>query len=280
MQIKSKILSVIFLGLLPMAATAQDLFLGPMNPTSADQLQLYANGSSCFANSRFKGANPYSVSMKNNHITITLSDQLEFLSIAGISFAKRYIDIGKLPAGQYTWSVEGETGLKSCHERSAPKNQPLTVTDARKLTPAPHAVQDISGHWWNYTDSGSWLFFSQDEKDNLTGAWFTYDKNGLPKWYVFQPKWQTWDMTELSNLYEASRLPGSVSPAVGRTELKVVGKARFVLQGETGIPASPTNLPSASISGQRFAFVYQFTGEAQKAIEMRRFTETPPRLPN
>ncbi len=275
-----KVFIPLFFAVAPFFAKAQGFYLGPPNPTSADQLRLFATEKTCFAEAQFNGTNPYRVSMKNNHITITLSDQLKFQeNTSGFFFGARYIDVGRLPAGRYTWSVEGENGAKSCHEGIAPKNQPLTVTDARALKPTSFALQDISGHWWNYTDPGTGVFFSHDEKDNVLGAWLTYDKNGAPKWYVFQPKWETWNATEFSDLYETSRPPSTALPATGKTSLKSVGKARFVLQDSRGWGQSPDNLPNGSMLGQRFAFFYQFTGEALKQIEMRRFTEVTPRLP-
>jgi hypothetical protein len=270
----------IVLASLPILVVAQSFYLYPPKPTSADQLRLFANEKTCFGNSQQNGANAYSVSMANNHITITLSDKLKFQEqTSGFDFGAKDIDIGRLPAGQYTWSVEGENGSKSCHESGAPKNQPLTVTNARALKPTPFPLQDITGHWWNYTDSGTGIFFSHDEKDNVLGAWLTYDKNGAPKWYVFQPKWDTWESTEFADLYETSRPSGASLPAVGKTTLKAVGRARFFLQGNRAWNPGPGDLPNGRNLGQRFAFIYQFTDEPVKSIEMRRFTEATPQVP-
>lgn len=257
-------------------AQAQGFYIYPPNPTSADQLRLHANQDTCFGGREPRGANPFSVRMANNHITITLKVAPSYGSSAGTLFdvPSKYIDLARLPAGEYTWSVVDESGGRC--EATAPKDQRLVVTDARSLQPAPYALQNLSGHWWNFTDPGTGLFFWQDEKDNTMGAWVTYDKSGAAKWYVFQPKWETYERTAYADLLEASRPPSSSSPAYGKTELKVVGRARFWLEGSSWPPSGTGlgSLPNALGSGQRARFSYEFNGQSAAGIEMKRFPET------
>ena len=256
-------------------AQAQGFYIYPPNPTSADQLRLHANQTACFGVREPRGANPFAVRMANNHITITIkvAPSYEPVFDSLFSIPAKYIDIARLPAGEYTWSVVEEQGGQC--EAVAPKNQRLVVTDARLAQPAPYALQNLSGHWWNFTDPGTGLFFWQDVKDNTMGLWATYDKSGAAKWYVFQPKWETYERTAYADLLEASRPPSSSLPAYGKTELKVVGRARFWLEGSSW-PGSGTglgSLPNALGSVQRAKFFYEFNGESGGSIEMKRFPE-------
>ncbi len=115
------------------------------------------------------------------------------------------------------------------------------------------------------------MFFWQDEKDNTLGAWFTYDKSGAPKWYVFEPRWHTLDSSAPVDLYEANRAPSNVLPAVGKTDLKVVGKARIALEGDSVIDVPAVIQSNSKPRTQKFLFIYQFSNEAEKVIDMQRY---------
>ena len=290
----TKALSIAIALLLSISTTAQGFDLLPQNPTSADSIRLVIFAGTCFTDKNPVGVNPYSVTMKNNHVSITFNKALAY-DIARSAFVfpgvpppplpnvryMRYIDIGTLPAGQYTWGVKDENPDPSCQLQNSngtlPKGLPFTVTDGRMLKRAPYVLANISGHWWNSDDSGSGLFFWQDEKDNTLGAWFTYDKAGAPKWYVFEPKWDRLESSASVDLYEASRPQGSTMPAMGKTTLKAVGKARFVLEGESAFVSRPLVAPRNLEQGLFFS--YQFTNEAEKTIGMQRYPGVMPPPP-
>ena len=291
MPIKSKLRIAALAGCFTIAGNIYAFELIPPNPSSADKIQLLMGERSCFVYRNPLGVNPYSVKMKNQHITITFNRAPAYEQSRIVSFATlppprlqneyyiRYIDIGMLPAGDYTWGVEDENPEAECQLQnlngSVPKNRALTVTDGRVQKTAPYALANISGHWWNSSDSGVGLFFWQDEKDNTMGAWFTYDKTGVPKWYVFEPKWDRLESSAFVDLLETSRPPGSALPAVGKTDYKVVGKVRFVLEGES---ASFFRDPFAPKFGQGLYFEYQFSNEAVKRVAMQRYPGILPRL--
>ena len=282
MNLYLRLLCGVICGPISVAAAAQSYYIDPPNPTSADQIRLITDSTTCFTRFKPLGVNPFSISMKSGHITVTFNRAPEYdgtvvptLPPPEQEFRRRFVDLGKLPAGQYTWSVEDENPFTSCQESNkngtVPKNQSLTVTDARKLKPAPFALHDVTGHWWNSNDPGVGLFFWQDEKDNTLGAWFTYDKNGSPKWYVFEPKWNTLDSSAVVDLYEASRAPGNVLPAVGKTDLKAVGKARIVLEGDSLVDIPSVIQPNSKPKTQKFLFIFRFSNEIEKVIDMQRY---------
>ncbi len=271
--------------LIAFAGNAHAFVMLPQKPTSADQLQLVTIRGACFTDFNPSGVNPYNVAMKNQHITITFNKAQSYVprdSIVPVPLSPtrlRFIDVGKLPAGQYTWSVEDENPIPGCAEKNTngavPKNQSLTVTDARAVKAAPYPLVDVSGHWWSPDNPGAALFLWHDEKDRTLGAWLTYDNSGAAKWYVFEPKWTGFEGTLGDNLYEAARVAGNALPAQGKTELKLVGKAGFTLEGEY-FPANP---PSVSVfnTGQRLIFGYQFMNEALTKIVMQRYPAVPQR---
>lgn len=291
MLIITKSLAIALVGLLAFPEIAHGFIIAPANPSSADKIQLLIGESACFMRTNPLGVNPYSVKMKNQHITITFNKAPTYESSRAVSPATlppprfeneyyiRYIDIGMLPSGDYTWGVEDENPNAYCQSENSnggvPKNRALTVTDGRVQKTAPYALANISGHWWNSSDSGVGLFFWQDEKDNTMGAWFTYDKTGVPKWYVFEPKWDRLESSAFVDLLETSRPPGSALPAVGKTDYKVVGKVRFVLEGES---ASFFRDPFAPKFEQGLYFEYQFSNDAAKRVAMQRYPGILPRL--
>ncbi|HZZ94913.1 MAG TPA: hypothetical protein VFE23_20295 [Usitatibacter sp.] len=76
--------------------------------------------------------------------------------------------------GRLAWNRSGSTGV------NAPLNfngmsGTVTVTAALPGT--------LSGLWWNPGESGWGIDFTQ-RRDIVFAAWYTYDANGNPKWYV------------------------------------------------------------------------------------------------
>ncbi len=62
---------------------------------------------------------------------------------------------------------------------------PGTVQCTASLASAPAAATPaaLSGLWWNAAESGWGVHFTQ-RGVNLFAAWYTYDAQGNPKWYV------------------------------------------------------------------------------------------------
>ena len=59
----------------------------------------------------------------------------------------------------------------------------VQCTASLASAPAPTAPAPLSGLWWNASESGWGIHFTQRGK-NLFAAWYTYDTAGNPKWYV------------------------------------------------------------------------------------------------
>ena len=65
----------------------------------------------------------------------------------------------------------------------------ITVPGAVQCTaslasaPAPQSPGALTGLWWNPNESGWGIHFTQ-RGNNVFAAWYTYDANGNPKWYV------------------------------------------------------------------------------------------------
>ncbi len=129
----NRVLLMLLFGGVSAAATGQSYYLAPPSPTSADSIQLIADATTCITKFKPLGVNPYSVSMKNSHITITFNRAANYGGTEGVGvpppdqqFRRRFIEVGKLPAGQYTWSVEDENPFTSCQESNkngiVPKN--------------------------------------------------------------------------------------------------------------------------------------------------------------
>ena len=60
---------------------------------------------------------------------------------------------------------------------------PVQCATNLAAAPAPKSAGALSGLWWNASESGWGIHFTQRGK-NLFAAWYTYDTAGNPKWYV------------------------------------------------------------------------------------------------
>lgn len=195
----------------------------PISPTSADTLRVSMGDRTCGNGDRVRIGNPYKVSMSNNAITVTLGQLQDFPVPLCPPAPREDIDIGRLPAGNYTISLISEA--TPGQPVTLASNVPFTVTDARAQKIAPYVRMDYSGHWWDPNDSGWGLFVWQDAKDNLLAAWFTYGADGKPIWWVFQPRWQSATATQSAPLMQTSRAPGPNSPPPNPTTSTSVGTA-------------------------------------------------------
>ena len=59
----------------------------------------------------------------------------------------------------------------------------VQCTASLASAPAPQSPGALTGLWWNANESGWGIHFTQ-RGVNLFAAWYTYDAQGNPKWYV------------------------------------------------------------------------------------------------
>lgn len=232
-----------------------DAILLPANPSSADNIRLSIQDRSCSMTSDYT-TNRYRVSMVQNNITIRLGDHPTGRIFPLCPPAPREeIDLGKLPAGNYTVTViEAAIGG---YTRGPILNAPFTVADARASKQMPWVSIDYSGMWWDPTDSGSGLFIWQDAIDNTFAAWFTYAADGKPSWYVFQPKWQTASTTFAADLIQTERKPNLTIPPPNPTSNTIAGTA---------------SLDFANIgTAEEGKFSVTLKGQALRVINIERF---------
>jgi hypothetical protein len=235
-------------------------YLLPTNPTPADNLKLSLADQTCGGILRYTG-NPYRVSMLQNNITVTLGERLlQPVPTCPPPPGREEIDLGRLPAGNYTLSViDAQTGINP-PSGAVFSNVPFSVADARLTKSAPYVRLDYSGHWWDPSDSGWGLFIWQDARssvDSVLAAWFTYTPDGKPMWYVFQPAWQTTSSTFEVPLMQTSRLPSTMSPPPNPTAITFAGTVSLDF----------TNFGTAD-EGK---LTYTFTGGAKQTRTIQRF---------
>ncbi len=217
-----------------------DGILIPANPSSADNVVLSISGRSCVPTQYT--TNRYVVSMAQNNITVRLGDQRIVLFIVLCPGVPREeIDLGRLPAGNYTVTVIESANVIRDARLPRIQNAPFTVTDGRIAKQSPWVNLNYTGMWWDPADSGSGLFIWQDALDNTLATWFTYGSDGKPSWYVFQPKWGAFGTDTLSatELLQTDRKPGPTVSPPGPTNNTVVGTAwlnfiHYKAEDETG----------------------------------------------
>ncbi len=200
--------------------------LFPANPTSADNLKVLASRR-C---PTYK-ANSHRVSMSENNITLAFGELRLLEGVCGPLQPTPLveIDLGRLPAGNYTLtSLKAPVG--NAPSETVYDRVPFTIADARASKMAPYVSLDYSGHWWDPNDSGWGLFIWQGaylDRDNLLAAWFTYTPEGKPMWYVFQPPWETSTSTFNADIVQGERLPSTTSPPPLPGTFTSVGRARL-----------------------------------------------------
>ncbi len=238
-------------------ALTDDPYLLPANPTSADNLKLSLRGRTCGGNNVYK-ANSYRVSMVQNNITVTVGERVPNLQPLCPPTPRDEIDLGRLPAGNYTLTVIDVTSIATGRPYNGDfSNAPFSIADARLLKSEPYVRLDYSGHWWDPTDPGWGLFIWHDARDNVLAAWFIYGTDGKPIWYVFQPTWQTFAATTTSAMRHTSRPPGTTIPPPNPTTYTAVGTASLDF----------TNFGTAD-EGK---FSYTFTGGPTTVRNIQRF---------
>lgn len=119
--------------------------------------------------------------------------------------------------------------------------------------PAPKSAGALSGLWWNASESGWGIDFTQ-RGANLFAAWYTYDGTGNPKWYV------------APNCAFAN--PDATSGSCSSPLYEVNGPAFF------GAPFNP-NLVHATQDGT-LQLAFQDTNAASMTYTLPGFTRTVP----
>ena len=76
----------------------------PANPTSAEPIKLSLKDTTCGGINRYLG-NPYRVSMVQNAITVSLGEKAAIGVPLCPAAPQEEIDLGRLPAGNYTLTV-------------------------------------------------------------------------------------------------------------------------------------------------------------------------------
>ena len=232
----------------------------PANPTSADNLRFNMQDRTCGGLNRYT-ANPYRVNMSQNNITVKLGERLHNPVPLCPGAPREEIDLGRLPAGNYTLTVI-ETTDGTTPSVVVFSNEPFTIADARLLKTMPYVRLDYSGHWWDPNDPGWGLFIWHDARDNVLAAWFTYGADGKPIWYVFQPTWQTVAVTVSADLLRTSRAPGTTIPPPNPTTYTTVGSAS--LDFTTFVNPTPTTPETGKLT-------YTFTGGPTTVRNIQRF---------
>lgn len=239
----------------------------PANPTSADNLKISIPDRTCGGIIPYK-FNPYRVSMVQNIITVILGEHvLNPMPLCPLG-PREEIDLGRLPAGSYSLTVNEGPGLTSGGPLFS--NVPFTVTDARLTKSAPYVRLDYSGQWWDPNDSGWGLFIWQDARsltDSVLAAWFTYTPDGKPMWYVFQPTWQTSSATFEVPLMQSSRLSGATSPPPNPTAINFAGTASLDFTHYITASLGPPYFTTAD-EGK---LTYQFNGGPTQTRIIKRF---------
>jgi hypothetical protein len=237
-----------------------DGILIPANPSSADNIVLSITNRSCIPTDYT--TNRYLVSMAQNNITVRLGDQRTDVICPGVNppSPRAEIDLGRLPAGNYTVTVIESSNVPRDSRLPRIQNAPFTVTDGRVAKQKPWVNLNYTGMWWDPADPGSGLFIWQDSVDNTLATWFTYGADGKPSWYVFQPKWGFFGTDTLSatELVQTDRKPGSIVSPPGPTSNIVVGTAwlnflHYKAEDETGeLSITFKGQPTRVIKIQRF----------------------------
>lgn len=202
----------------------------PAKPTSFDNIKLSLPGRTCGGRTPYRFA-PYGlIKMDKNDLTVSIGIPADdpTPSLPCPLTERDEIDIGVLPAGNYTLTVLTTIALgESALLPGSPSKVPFTVSDSRAQKAAPFVLLNYSGLWWDPNDPGWGLFIWQDKNDNMLAAWFTFSPDGKQIWNVFQPKWDTYYTTFDADLLQAKRMPGMTSPPSTAGSNTVIGKARL-----------------------------------------------------
>lgn len=127
---------------------------GQLTAASASSLSAYATGV-----------------LSSQGQSVTILNNVPTPNVAGASFLVGYgtTSGSMISSGTYQGAVN-VTGSSGCSA--------ALLTGAAPTSPA-----GLSGLWWNPSESGWGISFTQ-RRNVIFGAWYTYDSSGKPKWYV------------------------------------------------------------------------------------------------
>jgi len=127
---------------------------GELHAVSASTMQAYLTG--------VLGAQSQAVTVLDN------------VSTQKVSGATMFVGYGTSAAGMLA------NGL---YQGAVTVPGPVQCTASLASAPAPQSPSALSGLWWNPSESGWGIHFTQ-RRNILFAAWYTYDASGNPKWYV------------------------------------------------------------------------------------------------
>ena len=127
---------------------------GQLHAVTAATMQAYLTG--------VLGAQAQSVTVLNN------------VSTQNVSGATMFVGYGTSAASMLANGVyQGAVAVPG----------PVQCTASLAAAPAPESPSALSGLWWNPSESGWGIHFTQ-RRNIIFAAWYTYDAAGNPKWYV------------------------------------------------------------------------------------------------
>ena len=203
----------------------------PAEPYEFDAVNLRMNVDSCYFV-------PETVSVTAAAGVIRVAHRPNLCFVPG---EPRIVDIrlGTLPIGDWRVEVHPDgdpDGPASERIHFSVRGRPEIAIYPRP----PRPLTDYSGHWFRASESGWGLSFHQSPTHVVFAAWYVYDADGSPAWYVIQDGQWTSATRWAGKVYRTSGpayFPGPAfdPAAVTRT---TVGEAAFeFLQrpGEVGI---------------------------------------------
>lgn len=140
------------------------------------------------------------------------------------------IELGKLPAGNYTVNVRSTfiNGAEAVLLPALAGPVNFSVLDRRSQSQPPFSRVNYSDHWWDAADSGAGFMIWHNSNDQFLTVWFTYGPDGKASWYTVQSgSWVTPTRYD-GLLITSSRPPGEATagfPEVANTESAVIGSA-------------------------------------------------------
>jgi len=205
--------------------------ISPLEPYEFDLVNLRMTVDSC-------AFEPETVSVSSAAGTIRVAHRPRNCLVPG---EPRVVDIrlGTLPIGDWRVEIHPDGDPSGPYEERiffSVRGRPQIAV----FPPPPRPLTDYSGPWFRPAESGWGLSFHQSPTNVVFVAWYVYDADGTPSWYVIQDgRWTTstrW-AGKVHRTFGPPYFPGpGFDPA--QVVLAVVGEAAFEYQqkpGEEGI---------------------------------------------
>jgi hypothetical protein len=205
--------------------------ISPPEPSEFDLVNLRMTVDSCaFA--------PETVSVSSSGGTIRVAHRPRQCLLPG---EPRIVDIrlGALPIGD--WRVE----VHPDGDPAGPVEERIDFSVRGRpqiavFPPPPRPLTDYSGQWYRPTEAGWGLSVDQSPTNVVFAAWYVYDADGTPAWYLIQDGQWTTPTRWTGKVYRTFGPPYFPGPGFdpARVVLAVVGEAALEFQqtpGEEGI---------------------------------------------